>query len=324
MPNITLSYDLRLPDGTSEARGRYLEVALEQIGWADRLGFSSVTLLEHHATADGYLPSPTVFAAAAAVRTTNIGLTVMLIAPFHDPLRAAEDLAIVDLLSKGRLRVIVAGGYVPSEFAMFGRQLAERPAAVTEMIEVLKQAWTGLPFPYRGRTVQVTPRPFRKPRPYILLGGSSSGSARRAARLADGYAARGASYDQYRLAVQGLGKPDPGPQLIQAGPRTLYVSDDPQRDWPRIAPYFMSDMNAYARLADDARIDNGYRHVSDSDALRATGQYAIVTPREFLELTQTHTSVTLDPLCGGMDPELSWASLRRIELSLTSIPESSS
>ena len=115
-----------------------------------------------------------VFAAAVATRTHNVFINLgALIVPLHDPLRIAEDLAVVDLLSGGRLVVIVAAGYVASEFEMFGKRLADRGASVERAVEVLKAAWTGEPFELDGRTVRVTPRPFQDPRPMILMGGQT-------------------------------------------------------------------------------------------------------------------------------------------------------
>ncbi len=110
-----------------------------------------------------------------------------MIAPFHDPIRLAEDAAVVDRISGGRLDLIIANGYVPSEFEMFGVGLSERVARTTEAIETLRQAWTGEPFEHRGRRAQVTPAPHQEGGPKLTLGGSSEAAARRAARIADGF-----------------------------------------------------------------------------------------------------------------------------------------
>ena len=80
-----------------------------------------------------------------------------MIAPFYDPIRLAEDLVVLDHLSRGRVDVVVAGGYVHEEFALYGVPMRERGARVTEAVATLKAAFTGAPFEFRGRTVQVTP-----------------------------------------------------------------------------------------------------------------------------------------------------------------------
>jgi len=314
MVMLGLRYDLRLPGGSPEARTRLLDTALEQIRWGDERGFTSVTLSEHHGSVDGYLPSPIVFGAAVASRTSSVLIHLgAVIAPLHDPLRLAEDLAVLDLLSGGRLLVTVGAGYVGSEFAMFDRDPAGRAAAVERTVETLKRAWTGEPFEYGGRTVRVTPRPFQQPRPMILLGGSSARAARRAARIADGYLPSGPeSFDAYRAAVVELGRPDPGP-CPPPGPRFVYVAEDPERAWARVGPSCLYEMNAYGAWAVAAGLATGYHPVADLDELAATGAYPVVTPEQCVELARRHGTLVLHPLCGGMDPELSWASLELIE-----------
>ena len=183
-----LRFDLRNPPlaGTTPA-DRY-EAALDMAAWADRLGCVSIAVSEHHGSPDGYLPSPLTMTAAMAARTRNVRFMIAaLIAPFYEPLRLAEDLVVLDHLSRGRVDVIVGGGYVSAEFAMFGVPMDERPRRMTETVRTLKAAFTGEPFEYRGRTVQVTPAPYRDRGPAILLGGSSEPAARRAARIADGF-----------------------------------------------------------------------------------------------------------------------------------------
>src|SRR5687767_1563233 len=119
---LGLRYDLRLPGADPQRRKAQYDAALEQCAWADNLGFGSVTISEHHGSPDGYLPSPIVFSTAVAMRTKNMFINLgALIAPLHDPVRLAEDLAILDLLSGGRLIVTIGAGYVEGEFEMFGK-----------------------------------------------------------------------------------------------------------------------------------------------------------------------------------------------------------
>src|SRR5207244_596809 len=123
-----------------------------------------------------------------AARTTNVRFMVAaLVAPFYDPLRLAEDMVVLDHLSRGRVDFIVAGGYVREEFAMFGVPMGERAQRVEETVATLRAAFAGEPFEFRGRTVQITPQPYQSGGPSITLGGSSEPAARRAARIADGF-----------------------------------------------------------------------------------------------------------------------------------------
>ena len=314
---LGLRYDLRLPGADAAQRKHLLDVALEQIEWADALGFASVTLSEHHGSPDGYLPSPIVFGGAVAARTKNIFINLgALIVPLHDPVRLAEDLAVLDLIAGGRLIITVGAGYVESEFEMFDKKLGDRGRAVERTVEILRKAWTGEPFELDGRQVQVTPRPFQDPGPPLFLGGQTRVAARRAARIGDGYLpAHPESHEDYRAAMLELGKPDPGPVPPRA-PRFLYVAKDPERAWTQIAPFCMHEMNAYGAWAEAAGLDTGYRVVKDADELRATGEYPVVTPDECIALAHElgpGAALVFHPLCGGMDPEVSWESLHLLE-----------
>src|SRR3954447_13021591 len=161
MVMFAIRFDFRNPDISGVQMADRYAAALDMAEWADRLGAVFFGLSEHHGSADGYLPSPLPIAAAVAARTTNLRINITaIVAPFHDALRLAEDIAVVDLLSKGRLDVILVGGYVHSEFAMFDVPMKERPKRMSELVPTLKQAWSGQPFEYRGRTVRITPDPF--------------------------------------------------------------------------------------------------------------------------------------------------------------------
>lgn len=114
-------------------------------------------------------------------------ITAVILLPLYHPVRLAEELAILDLVSKGRAGFILAAGYRKEEFDTFGLSLADRGRLMEEGVDVLKKAWTGEPFEFRGEKTLVTPRPFRRPRPPIILGGSSHAAAKRAAQIADGF-----------------------------------------------------------------------------------------------------------------------------------------
>src|SRR2546430_9862870 len=146
---VQVLYDLRrAPFSPVEHEALYREM-LDQCAWADRLGLDAVVFGEHHGADDGYLPSAVLAASAAAGRTRDLKLRPMVMAPFRDPLQVAEDLAVLDLLSGGRVTPLVLGGYVKSEFAMFGVDRRRRPDLLVECVETLKKAWTGEPFEFR-------------------------------------------------------------------------------------------------------------------------------------------------------------------------------
>jgi alkanesulfonate monooxygenase SsuD/methylene tetrahydromethanopterin reductase-like flavin-dependent oxidoreductase (luciferase family) len=311
-----LRFDFRNPvlAGTTMA-DRYA-TALEMAEWADRLGCMTIALSEHHGSPDGYLPSPIPMLAAMAARTTNVRfLIAALIAPFHDPLHLAEDMVVLDNLSEGRVDIIVAGGYVREEFAMFDVPMNERGKRVTETVATLKGAFSGQPFDYRGRTVEVTPPPFRPGGPAVLLGGSSEPAARRAARIADGFIPSTPEvWTFYRDEVQELGNPDPGPSPIGRN-EVVALAENAEKGWEQMAPFFLHETNAYGAWQAEDDIASPYRTLAGVDELRGTGQYRVLTPEQFVaeQSAAPLPFVNFHPLCGGMPVELAWSSLRLFE-----------
>src|SRR3954467_13945183 len=227
-----LRFDFRNPAFAGVSTADRYAAGLEMAEWADRLGCFTPGGSGHPGSPDGYLPSPLPMLAAMAARTTNARLVVAaLIAPFYGPLRRAEDLAVLDHMSKGRVDLIVAGGYVRDEFEMYDVPMRERADRVTETMATLRAAFAGGPFEFRGRRVHVTPSPYRPGGPTLLLGGSSEPAARRAARIADGFIPSVPEvWDAYRDEVQQLGRPDPGPSPIGAN-RTVALAEDVELGW---------------------------------------------------------------------------------------------
>lgn len=310
MTTVHLKYECRHPEEFGIDRQAQYQEALAQIRWADELGVTAVNFCEHHGSEDGYLSSPMTFAAAAAAVTSRTRLRVNLVMAFHDPIRVAEDLALVDIISGGRLELAVLGGYVPSEFEMFGRTLKERGQRIEEGIELLRQAWTGRPFPWKGRTVQVTPRPLQDP-PRILIGGGVPPAARRAARMAEGLVPMvPEAVDVYRQECERLGKPAVNEAHI--GPAFLHISEDPEGDWAKIAPHALYESNCYARWQAQTGVTGIFQEMTDPDVLRESGVFQVLTPDQCLELAENlgpQGQILLHPLMGGLDPKLAWQSL---------------
>jgi alkanesulfonate monooxygenase SsuD/methylene tetrahydromethanopterin reductase-like flavin-dependent oxidoreductase (luciferase family) len=314
MTQWVIRYDLRAPAFASSAADLYA-AALEQCAWADERGCTEAIISEHHGVDDGYLPSPLVFTAAVAARTRRMRLRISaVVLTLRDPVLAAEDVIVLDIVSNGRIEVICAAGYVPDEFAMFGVDFDRRSELFEQKVELFAKALTGEPFERDGRRGRVTPGPVQRPRPPVWLGGSTPGAARRAARLADGFMPAvpdPSLYDAYLGERKRLGK-DPGQLRRPSGPLFVHVADDPDAAWARIAPHALHEMNSYARWASLAPSANPYVPIEDADVLRTQGLYAVVTPDECValaEATEEGAMLILHPLMGGLSPNLAWESL---------------
>ena len=201
-------FTAQLPANSERTFEQEYRETLELVRLAERVGFDSAWVSEHHGSSDGYLPSLLTMLAAFAAVTERIELgTGVVLTPLHDPLRLAEDAAVVDQLSGGRLILGIGNGWREEEFRMFGASRAERGARTEETIEVLRRAWTGRRFSFEGQTlrydrVKVTPPPARPGGPPILLGGYDRKAVVRAGRLADGYVTDETGADEVRTNLE--------------------------------------------------------------------------------------------------------------------------
>lgn len=313
MADVMLRFDMRQPDFATASQADLYQSAIAMCAWGDANGIGSVHLSEHHGSPDNYCPSPLVLAAAIAARTDNMRIFISaLIAPLHDPIQLAEDLTVLDQISRGRVIPILSGGYREEEFSAVGKNLGDRKKYMDEIGPFLKNAWSGQPFDYDGRTITITPRPFSDPRPLILMGGSSRPAARRAAAEADFFIPSGPEiFEYYRDELKQLGKPDPGP--MPAAPSTVtFVSTDPDAYWQKIAPHVQHETNMYAAWAEKAKVFSPYRHFENLDELRDSGAYRVYRPAELIEAARgmvARQPIMLHPLCGGIHPDTAWESL---------------
>ncbi|HEY7535658.1 MAG TPA: LLM class flavin-dependent oxidoreductase [Thermodesulfobacteriota bacterium] len=181
-------YSLQSPPHNPISHQKLYSEMLEQVSLAEELGFESAWLTEHHFLADGYCPSLLVTAAAIASRTQRIRIgTGVLLLPLYNPIKIAEDAAVVDIISGGRLILGLGLGYRQEEFNGFGVSLKDRKGRMEEGIEILEKSWKGGPFSFEGKhyrikNLNVTPKPIQQPIP-IWIGAYQEPAIRRVARL---------------------------------------------------------------------------------------------------------------------------------------------
>ena len=311
-----LRFDLRAPAFGAPVADLYA-TALEMATWAEEHAFTAVVVSEHHAADDGYLPSPIVVASAIAARTNQIAISVAaLLVPLYDPVKLAEDVAVLDHVSRGRVSYVAGIGYRPAEYESLGRDFHARARDMETAIAVMRKAWTGEPFEHEGRTVLVRPRPYTEPHPLFCYGGGSRAAARRAARLDMPFFPQLRSQgliDEYEQERERLGLA-PGFVISPCtGPLNIFVSDDPDRTWAQIGEHLLHDARSYAQWQIDANMDSAALDTATTvDELRANDVYTVVTPEDCVALVREHGSLALHPLCGGIPPEIAWQSLELI------------
>ena len=220
-------FTAQIPVGSRRTfAGEYRET-LDLVRLAESVGFDSAWVSEHHGASDGYLPSllPMLAAFAASTERMQLGTGIVL-APLHDPLRLAEDAAVVDQLSGGRLILGLGIGWRPEEFRMFGVPRSERAVRTAETIDILRRAWTGRRFSFEGSAfsydrVKVTPPPAREGGIPIYLGGYADAAVRRAGRMADGFITDADAIEEVRPA---LSKLDEAARSAGRDPRSLGIA----------------------------------------------------------------------------------------------------
>ena len=283
-------------------------------GLGESKGVDLVTFSEHHGVDDGYLPAPLTMAGAVVGRTRATPVLVAAcLVPLHDPVRLAEQLTVLDLVSAGRVGIVAGTGYVLDEFRMAGLDRRDRVRLQEEAIATMRAAWSGEPFDYRGRTVRVTPRPVSEPHPRVYLGGSGESAARRAARLRLGfYCAVGdlalrAIYEEECRAAGFAGV-----SIVPTWPGFVHVSEDPERAWAQIVDYAWYDASTYRDWQMKGQRSSVQSFAENLAQLQREGIYRVFTPDEcvaFAEEQGPEGKLTLHPLLAGMPAELGWESL---------------
>lgn len=315
---LILRFDFRLGEDAPTTRSDLFSAALDMTEWAEQRDALMVMFNEHHGSPDGYLPSPLIMASAVAARTSTVPINIgALLLLMYDPVKLAEDMITLDHLSNGRVSYTIGLGYRPAEYEMFGIDQSQRGVIVEERIEVLKRALTGERFEWKGRTIKVTPEPFTPGGPMLAYGGGSPAAARRAAR--QGMMLMAATSDDsladvYDAEAIRVGN-QPGMAIVPgAGPTSVFVAEDLDAGWDAYGDYMLHDALMYADWMGAETRAASYSSAETVDELRAEhGSYRVVDPDGALELIKSDGILSLQPLCGGMPPDLAWHSLRLIE-----------
>jgi alkanesulfonate monooxygenase SsuD/methylene tetrahydromethanopterin reductase-like flavin-dependent oxidoreductase (luciferase family) len=315
-------FDFRQPPGTpTEDTRSFYPAMFEQIDFLDQAGFDSIWITEHHFVDDGYLAAamPMMAAIAARTRRATIGSFVIL-APFYNPLRLAEDTALIDAMSGGRLRLGIGLGYRLEEFDVFQIPRKERLGRTLETVEILKRAWSGERFSFEGkyfkfRDARVLPKPLSSPFPELLWGGMAPEAIRRAAKLDMGFACNLGAREvaTYHEALRELGK-DPAKYNI-VNSRLVFVADTAGEAWNQIAPHLRYQMSIYAKWLAEGEITTGGHFDSNLEGLRKSA--VLGPPDRVIEqlkgvIAKTPmTEMVLSMQIPGLDPKLAMRSLKR-------------
>ncbi|UVO12727.1 LLM class flavin-dependent oxidoreductase [Mycobacterium sp. SVM_VP21] len=294
--------------------GERYRAALEMASYADANGVTAVGCEEHHLAATGWLPAPLLMAAAVAGCTTNIRISInALLIPLYDPVRLAEDIAVLDQLSAGRVSFVAGIGYRPTEYHAVGKDFRRRGRLMDECLDVLLKSWGDEPFDYHGQLIDVTPKPYTKPHPVFFIGGMSAAAARRAARFGLPFSPpmpMPEIEEVYRDELARNGKQG----FVFSPPNgntVTHLTTDPEAAWARCGDYFMHEAAEYSSwaVADVPRPNES--PVATVDELRRANKVEVLTPEELVAQCRAgRTGVTLHPLIGGLPLDEGWQSLQ--------------
>jgi alkanesulfonate monooxygenase SsuD/methylene tetrahydromethanopterin reductase-like flavin-dependent oxidoreductase (luciferase family) len=299
-------------DGRAEA-DRYA-AALDMAAYADASGFAVVNVEEHHDAAIGWLPSPLVMSALIIPRTSHVEVRASaLLAPLYDPIRLAEDIAILDVASRGRFSFVLGQGYRPEEYHALDRDWARRGVQTDFIIETLLAAWRGDTIEYRGRRIHVSPRPYTEPHPRFYVGGMSRAAVQRAARFRLPYFPPQPSAELEKLYLEECARLGHTGYVERHDDLSLLILDeDPDAAWQELGPCLLREAEEYTRWT-RAGVARAYEAAADSVAtLRAQKVYEIITPAECRARAAARNAYRpiLHPLAGGIPVERAWRCVR--------------
>lgn len=280
MTRLGVYFDVRNPPRWERPWPDVYARTLDLATRAEALGLDTVWLTEHHGFDDGYLPQPLTLAAAIAARTSRIRIgTAVLLAALRPPAQLAEEAAIVDILSDGRLDLGVGAGYRAAEYGLFGADFSRRFEQVEETVRDVVRLWDG----------GVTPQPVQRPVP---LWGGFFGP--RGAALAGQFGMGLLAIDRRLLDPYVRGLVAGGRRIEDAhmaGLVHIVLADDPERAWARIAPHVAYQVDSY-----NAHAGNG-APPADPERLRTsrTGR-----PAWILVATPTDAAAHVHERIGGL------------------------
>jgi alkanesulfonate monooxygenase SsuD/methylene tetrahydromethanopterin reductase-like flavin-dependent oxidoreductase (luciferase family) len=313
---FTLRFDMRAPAFGAPTTDLY-GAAIDMCAWAESRGAAVAILSEHHGTDDGHLPSPLILAAAIAARTEQLGIVVAaVVLPFCDPVRLAEEMSVLDIISGGRIVYVLGVGHRAEEYEHFGVDMRCRGRLADEKLALLLRLLREHEVVDEGRRIRVTPRPASPDGPSLLVGGGSIAAAERAGRSGLGLMAQAnpaGMREAYEAACRAAGHEPGFAQLPDPdAPTAVFVADDVDRAWHELGPHLLHDaVTAASYRHGDERVASISQATSVEELRTAGGAYRVLTVDEAADLVRAGGRLPLLPLAGGLAPDVAWPYLER-------------
>jgi alkanesulfonate monooxygenase SsuD/methylene tetrahydromethanopterin reductase-like flavin-dependent oxidoreductase (luciferase family) len=286
-------YDCRNPQRWQRPWPEVYAEILDFVEWSESVGFEGAWVPEHHAADDGYQPSPLVVLAAIAVRTKRLKLGAgVALAPLYHPVRFAEDCAVLDILSRGRLEMSVAVGYRRREADGYGVDFSKRGSRTDEFLAIVQRLWAGETVNFDGmhfrlKNASIKPTPLRGRVP-LYLGGFNDKAIERTAKFGDGYFGNMEFVDLYVEKLRACGK-DPATARVRIQGLFHVVAHDRGKALDELAPYFLHVNNAYGQWLNEDRVSTGMGDATrlkpmTLDEFKKSGILQVLSPAEAIAM----------------------------------------
>jgi len=308
---FTLRFDMRAPAWGAPAADLYA-AAIDMCAWAETRGAIVAVLSEHHGTEDGHLPTPLILASAIAARTEQLMILLAAVPiPLCEPVRLAEEMAVLDLISKGRVTYAFGIGHRSEEYEHFGLSMATRGRVADEILDVLGDLLRGEVVEFRGRRVRVTPPCMSADGPPMMIGGGSKAAARRGATHGLGFISQADSpglKEFYESECRAAGHEPGSVQFpVPGAPTAAFVADDVDEAWELLGPHLLHDaVTAASYRPHDDSVASITRAANVAGLREEQGPYRIFTPAEAVDYIRSGRTLPLHPLCGGIPPDVAW------------------
>ncbi|WP_328356338.1 LLM class flavin-dependent oxidoreductase [Mycobacterium sp. NBC_00419] len=309
MALAVLRFNFASPGGDPKLQGELLSAALELAQYVDTRGVAAVSVDEHHATGHGWSCNPVMTAGMLLARTTNIIASIdCALGPLWNPVRMAEDIALVDAMSRGRLHTTVGLGYREVEYDTLGVDFSRRGELMDEALETMLAAWSG--------ETGVVSGTWSRPRPPLYVGGGVRATVRRAVRFGlplslPDHRPDLAEYYRELCREAGIRPFVIMPAEVNRG--MIYLHTDPDRAWAELGEHILWEAVTYGQWSQETRSLMHLPGVQTLDQVRASGRYRFLTPEELIAEVrgaEDFGPITLHPLVGGMPIEEAWKSVQ--------------
>jgi alkanesulfonate monooxygenase SsuD/methylene tetrahydromethanopterin reductase-like flavin-dependent oxidoreductase (luciferase family) len=307
-----LRFNFASPQGKPRTQSELIRAALELAQWGESRGITTVSVDEHHATGQGWSCNPIMAAAMFLARTSTLIASVdCALGPLWNPVRLAEDIALVDNMSRGRLHTTVGLGYRTVEYDALAADFSQRGKLMDSLVERMLSVWSGA-----DSDDGVCTGTWTRPHPPLYVGGGSRATARRAARfrlplsLADHLPDVAAHYREL-CAEAGIAR-----LIIMPGPVNrgmIYLHEDPDQAWAQLGEHILWEAVTYGGWSVDQRSLMHLPGVQTLEEVRASGRYRFLTPDQLIAEVRDASDygpIVLHPLVGGMPVDEAWKSVQ--------------